>query len=79
MHNNCVKKNIKSFFFLTLGPYFFGQVSTIRIFNFMTVGIWQFLAIILLLLLFFGNFSHILKDLAEGINIFKKTLRKINQ
>jgi Sec-independent protein translocase protein TatA len=45
----------------------------------MTVGIWQFLAIILLLLLFFGNFSHILKDLAEGINIFKKTLKKINQ
>jgi Sec-independent protein translocase protein TatA len=44
----------------------------------MTVGIWQFLAIILLLLLFFGNFSHILKDLVEGINIFKKMLKKIN-
>lgn len=40
----------------------------------MTIGIGQILLVLFVMILLFGNLSNILKDLAKGINIFKKTL-----
>jgi Sec-independent protein translocase protein TatA len=37
----------------------------------MNLGIWQFLLILLIFVLLFGNFPKILKDVAEGIKSFK--------
>jgi Sec-independent protein translocase protein TatA len=41
----------------------------------MNIGIGQILIILLGILLFFGNLSTILKDLAQGLKIFKETLQ----
>jgi hypothetical protein len=43
---------------------------------FMTIGIWQILLILFITILFFGNLTNILKDLAKGINTFKLALKK---
>lgn len=42
----------------------------------MNLGIGQLLLLLFLFLLLFGNFSKILKDLAEGIKAFFDTFKK---
>lgn len=42
----------------------------------MTFGIGQILLILFVMLLFFGNFSSILNDLAKVLNTFKKIFSK---
>lgn len=41
----------------------------------MNIGIGQIIIIVLGILLLFGNFSTVLKDLAQGIKVFKETLQ----
>ena len=41
----------------------------------MNLGIGQLLLLLLIFFLLFGNFSKILKDLAEGIKIFLDTFK----
>lgn len=41
----------------------------------MTISLGQFLLVLLVIVLLFGNFSMILKDLAKGVKIFKQILK----
>nr|YP_007890508.1 Sec-independent protein translocase component tatA/E [Andalucia godoyi]AGH24002.1 Sec-independent protein translocase component tatA/E [Andalucia godoyi] len=40
----------------------------------MSLGLGQILVVLLVLVLLFGNLPKMLKDLASGIKIFKKTI-----
>lgn len=42
----------------------------------MTIGFNQIVLILIIGVLLFGNFSNILKEIAQGIKIFQDTLKK---
>lgn len=42
----------------------------------MTIGFNQIILILIIGVLLFGNFSNILKEIAQGIKIFQDTLKK---
>lgn len=44
----------------------------------MIIGIGQLFLILIVILLLFGNLSHIFKDLAEGIKNFQKAFKENN-
>jgi len=42
----------------------------------MTIGFSQIVLILIIGVLLFGNFSNILKEVAQGIKVFQDTLKK---
>lgn len=42
----------------------------------MTIGFSQIILILIIGILLFGNFSNILKEIAQGIKLFQETLKK---
>jgi len=42
----------------------------------MTISFGQIILILILAILLFGNFSNILKEIAQGIKTFQETLKK---
>ena len=42
----------------------------------MTISFGQIILILIVAILLFGNFSNILKEIAQGIKIFQETLKK---
>jgi len=42
----------------------------------MTIGFGQIVLILIVGILLFGNFSSVLKEIAQGIKIFQDTLKK---
>ena len=42
----------------------------------MTISFGQIILILIVAILFFGNFSNILKEIAQGIKTFQETLKK---
>jgi Sec-independent protein translocase protein TatA len=42
----------------------------------MTIGFSQIVLILIVGVLLFGNFSNILKEVAQGIKVFQETLKK---
>jgi Sec-independent protein translocase protein TatA len=42
----------------------------------MTIGFGQILLIFIIVILLFGNFSNILKEIAQGIRTFQEIIKK---